>query len=77
MANFFSFLQYVIQIGMIPPRTACNINMSRDASVLLDYTHNNGVTWHLLKDHRAVVFSQPQRVAIMLDAQVSDVVMVQ
>ncbi|CAK8675621.1 unnamed protein product [Clavelina lepadiformis] len=65
-----SHIQYVLQIGMSPPRLSCHVsfpsNMSRAASVLLEYTTNNGVTWHLLQEHRPEHFSKPKRVAISL-----------
>lgn len=67
-----SFVLYVIKIGSNQLRSSCHVNHSRDTSVLLQYTTNNGVTWELLKVHRAEVYGTAKRVAIKLDEKVTD-----
>ena len=55
-------------MGMIPAQLGCHVNTSRDTSVVLVYSVNNGVTWNRLKVHRDV--GKASRVLVRLDDEV-------
>lgn len=46
---YFRMLQFVIAIGSIEDRPECLRPSSRREGVVLDYSLDNGVTWHVLK----------------------------
>jgi len=62
-----SAILYVLQIGSLSQTARCNVNTSQhDNSVLLVYSTNKGISWHLLAEHSAVDFLSSARVSHVL-----------
>lgn len=70
----FRYIQYVIQIGSTSPSTGCRIFQgsagNSNASVLLQYSTNNGITWNLLREHRARYFGTARRLSVVITEEV-------
>ncbi|XP_039625794.1 reelin isoform X1 [Polypterus senegalus] len=74
-----SKIMFVLQIGSTAQTGSCNVDLSEantmDKAVLLQYSVNNGITWHVIAQHQPKDFIQAQRVSynIPLEARVKGV----
>ncbi|MGH0172822.1 UNVERIFIED_CONTAM: hypothetical protein FKN15_063857 [Acipenser sinensis] len=70
---------FVLQIGSVAQTDSCNMDLGEpntvDKAVLLQYSINNGITWHVIAQHQPKDFIQAQRVSynIPLEARVKGV----
>lgn len=62
-----SKIMFVLQIGSTSQTDSCNSDLSSphavDKAVLLQYSVNNGITWHVIAQHQPKDFTQAQRVS--------------
>ncbi|XP_077424138.1 reelin isoform X2 [Vanacampus margaritifer] len=76
-----SKIMFVLQIGSVAQTDSCNIALDRadtvDRAVLLQYSVNNGVSWHVIAQHQPKDFIKAQRVSynIPLEARVKGVML--
>ncbi|KAF6718752.1 Reelin [Oryzias melastigma] len=76
-----SKIMFVLQIGSVAQTDSCNIALDQadtvDRAVLLQYTVNNGVSWHVIAQHQPKDFIKAQRVSynIPLEARVKGVML--
>lgn len=75
LSNLFFFLffcrcskiMFVLQIGSVAQTDSCNIALDQadtvDRAVLLQYSVNNGVSWHVIAQHQPKDFIKAQRVS--------------
>ncbi|XP_005995356.1 reelin isoform X2 [Latimeria chalumnae] len=76
-----SKIMFVLQIGSSFQTDSCNTNLSDpnivDKAVLLQYSINNGITWHVIAQHQPKDFVKAQRVSynIPLEARVKGVLL--
>uniref|UniRef100_A0A8C9VAA0 Reelin n=1 Tax=Scleropages formosus TaxID=113540 RepID=A0A8C9VAA0_SCLFO len=74
-----SKIMFVLQIGSTSQTDSCNAALDRsdtvDRAVLLQYSVNHGVTWHVIAQHQPKDFIKAQRVSynIPLEARVKGV----
>ncbi|XP_041109989.1 reelin-like isoform X1 [Polyodon spathula] len=74
-----SKIMFVLQIGSVAQTDSCNMDLGEpntvDKAVLLQYSINNGITWHVIAQHQPKDFIQAQRVSynIPLEARVKGV----
>ncbi|XP_071271970.1 reelin-like [Salvelinus alpinus] len=74
-----SKIMFVLQIGSVSQTDSCNTALDQadtvDRAVLLQYTVNNGVSWHVIAQHQPKDFIKAQRVSynIPLEARVKGV----
>uniref|UniRef100_A0A671L3B4 Reelin n=1 Tax=Sinocyclocheilus anshuiensis TaxID=1608454 RepID=A0A671L3B4_9TELE len=74
-----SKIMFVLQIGSVSQTDSCNAALDQadtvDRAVLLQYSVNNGVTWHVIAQHQPKDFIKAQRVSynIPLEARVRGV----
>lgn len=58
---------FVLQIGSMSQTDSCNAALNQvdtaDRAVLLQYSINNGVSWHVVAQHQAKDFIKAQRVS--------------
>lgn len=58
---------FVLQIGSVAQTESCNIALDQadtvDRAVLLQYSINNGVSWHVIAQHQPKDFIKAQRVS--------------
>ncbi|XP_062860161.1 reelin [Trichomycterus rosablanca] len=77
--NRSSKIMFVLQIGSISQTDSCNSALDQadtvDHAVLLQYSVNNGVSWHVIAQHQPKDFIKAQRVSynIPLEARVKGV----
>lgn len=57
--SWVDFVQFYIQIGG-GESTVCNMPDSREEGVLLQYSNNGGIQWHLLAEMYFSDFSKPR-----------------
>lgn len=64
---YFSKIMFVLQIGSASQTDSCNSDLSSphaaDKAVLLQYSVNNGIAWHVIAQHQPKDFTQAQRVS--------------
>nr|XP_060484465.1 reelin [Panthera onca] len=76
-----SKIMFVLQIGSTSQTDSCNSDLSGphavDKAVLLQYSVNNGVTWHVIAQHQPKDFTQAQRVSynVPLEARMKGVLL--
>uniref|UniRef100_A0A3Q2U7U2 Reelin n=1 Tax=Fundulus heteroclitus TaxID=8078 RepID=A0A3Q2U7U2_FUNHE len=76
-----SKIMFVLQIGSVAQTDSCNIALDQadtmDRAVLLQYSVNNGVSWHVIAQHQPKDFIKAQRVSynIPLEARVKGVML--
>lgn len=62
-----SKIMFVLQIGSVAQTDSCNIALDQadtvDRAVLLQYSVNNGVSWHVIAQHQPKDFIKAQRVS--------------
>ncbi|CDR18922.1 unnamed protein product [Oncorhynchus mykiss] len=62
-----SKIMFVLQIGSVSQTDSCNTALDQentvDRAVLLQYTVNNGVSWHVIAQHQPKDFIKAQRVS--------------
>lgn len=74
-----SKIMFVLQIGSVSQTDSCNTALDQpdavDRAVLLQYSVNNGVSWHVIAQHQPKDFIKAQRVSynIPLEARVRGV----
>ncbi|MBN3305955.1 RELN protein, partial [Amia calva] len=74
-----SKIMFVLQIGSVSQTESCNTDLAQpdtvDRAVLLQYSVNSGITWHVIAQHQPKDFTQAQRVSynIPLEARVKGV----
>ncbi|XP_061108680.1 reelin [Conger conger] len=74
-----SKIMFVLQIGSVSQTDSCNTALDQpdtvDRAVLLQYSINNGVSWHVIAQHQPKDFIKAQRVSynIPLEARVKGV----
>uniref|UniRef100_W5NEI9 Reelin n=1 Tax=Lepisosteus oculatus TaxID=7918 RepID=W5NEI9_LEPOC len=74
-----SKIMFVLQIGSVSQTESCNTALTQpntvDRAVLLQYSINSGITWHVIAQHQPKDFIQAQRVSynIPLEARVKGV----
>ncbi|XP_037396021.1 reelin isoform X2 [Pygocentrus nattereri] len=74
-----SKIMFVLQIGSVSQTDSCNSALDQvdtvDRAVLLQYSVNNGVNWHVIAQHQPKDFIKAQRVSynIPLEARVKGV----
>ncbi|XP_023681705.2 reelin isoform X1 [Paramormyrops kingsleyae] len=74
-----SKIMFVLQIGSTSQTDSCNVALDRpdtvDRAVLLQYSINHGVSWHVIAQHQPKDFIRAQRVSynIPLEARVTGV----
>ncbi|XP_064807239.1 reelin-like isoform X2 [Oncorhynchus masou masou] len=74
-----SKIMFVLQIGSVSQTDSCNTALDQpdtvDRAVLLQYTVNNGVSWHVIAQHQPKDFIKAQRVSynIPLEARAKGV----
>ncbi|XP_058607158.1 reelin isoform X3 [Onychostoma macrolepis] len=74
-----SKIMFVLQIGSVSQTDSCNAALDQadtvDRAVLLQYSVNNGVSWHVIAQHQPKDFIKAQRVSynIPLEARVRGV----
>ncbi|XP_072551813.1 reelin-like isoform X2 [Salminus brasiliensis] len=74
-----SKIMFVLQIGSVSQTDSCNSALDQvdtvDRAVLLQYSVNNGVSWHVIAQHQPKDFIKAQRVSynIPLEARVKGV----
>ncbi|KAF4072103.1 hypothetical protein AMELA_G00270450, partial [Ameiurus melas] len=74
-----SKIMFVLQIGSMSQTDSCNSALNQvdtaDRAVLLQYSFNNGVSWHVIAQHQTKDFIKAQRVSynIPLEARVKGV----
>uniref|UniRef100_A0A3B3T8V8 Reelin n=1 Tax=Paramormyrops kingsleyae TaxID=1676925 RepID=A0A3B3T8V8_9TELE len=74
-----SKIMFVLQIGATAQTDSCNVALDRpdvvDRAVLLQYSVNHGVSWHVIAHHQPKDFIRAQRVSynIPLEARVKGV----
>lgn len=56
--TWVDFIQFYIQIGGDSP--SCNKPDSREEGVLLQYSNNGGINWHLLAEMYFSDFTKPK-----------------
>ncbi|XP_023204313.1 reelin isoform X1 [Xiphophorus maculatus] len=77
----YSKIMFVLQIGSVAQTDSCNIALDQadtvDRAVLLQYSVNNGVSWHVIAQHQPKDFIKAQRVSynIPLEARVKGVML--
>ncbi len=58
---------FVLQIGSVSQTDSCNAALDQadtvDRAVLLQYSVNNGVSWHVIAQHQPKDFIKAQRVS--------------
>lgn len=63
----YSKIMFVLQIGSVAQTESCNIALDQadtvDRAVLLQYSINNGVSWHVIAQHQPKDFIKAQRVS--------------
>lgn len=63
----YSKIMFVLQIGSVAQTDSCNIALDQadtvDRAVLLQYSINNGVSWHVIAQHQPKDFIKAQRVS--------------
>ncbi|ELW72090.1 Reelin [Tupaia chinensis] len=76
-----SKIMFVLQIGSTAQTDSCNSDLSGphavDKAVLLQYSVNNGITWHVIAQHQPKDFTQAQRVSynVPLEARMKGVLL--
>lgn len=76
-----SKIMFVLQIGSTSQTDSCNSDLSGphavDKAVLLQYSVNNGITWHVIAQHQPKDFMQAQRVSynVPLEARMKGVLL--
>ncbi|KAB1276391.1 Reelin [Camelus dromedarius] len=76
-----SKIMFVLQIGSASQTDSCNSDLSGphtvDKAVLLQYSVNNGITWHVIAQHQPKDFTQAQRVSynVPLEARMKGVLL--
>uniref|UniRef100_A0A8C3X6X5 Reelin n=1 Tax=Catagonus wagneri TaxID=51154 RepID=A0A8C3X6X5_9CETA len=76
-----SKIMFVLQIGSAAQTDSCNSDLSGphavDKAVLLQYSVNNGITWHVIAQHQPKDFTQAQRVSynVPLEARMKGVLL--
>uniref|UniRef100_H3DF31 Reelin n=1 Tax=Tetraodon nigroviridis TaxID=99883 RepID=H3DF31_TETNG len=76
-----SKIMFVLQIGSVAQTDSCNIALDQadtvDRAVLLQYSVNNGISWHVIAQHQPKDFIKAQRVSynIPLEARVKGVML--
>lgn len=76
-----SKIMFVLQIGSTSQTDSCNSDLSSpqavDKAVLLQYSVNNGITWHVIAQHQPKDFMQAQRVSynVPLEARMKGVLL--
>ncbi|KAI4585335.1 hypothetical protein MJG53_020635 [Ovis ammon polii x Ovis aries] len=76
-----SKIMFVLQIGSTSQTDSCNSDLSGphtvDKAVLLQYSVNNGITWHVIAQHQPKDFTQAQRVSynVPLEARMKGVLL--
>uniref|UniRef100_A0A2K5SIH9 Reelin n=1 Tax=Cebus imitator TaxID=2715852 RepID=A0A2K5SIH9_CEBIM len=76
-----SKIMFVLQIGSMSQTDSCNSDLSGphavDKAVLLQYSVNNGITWHVIAQHQPKDFTQAQRVSynVPLEARMKGVLL--
>lgn len=62
-----SKIMFVLQIGSVSQTDSCNAALDQedtvDRAVLLQYSVNNGVSWHVIAQHQPKDFIKAQRVS--------------
>lgn len=62
-----SKIMFVLQIGSVAQTDSCNIALDQadtvDRAVLLQYSVNNGVSWHVIAQHQPKDFIKAQRIS--------------
>lgn len=62
-----SKIMFVLQIGSTAQTDSCNSDLSSplavDKAVLLQYSVNSGITWHVIAQHQPKDFTLAQRVS--------------
>ena len=62
-----SNIMFVLQIGSVSQTDSCNVALDQantlDRAVLLQYSVNNGVSWHVIAQHQPKDFIKAQRVS--------------
>lgn len=65
--SLYSKIMFVLQIGSLAQTDSCNIALDQpdtvDRAVLLQYSVNNGVSWHVIAQHQPKDFIKAQRVS--------------
>ena len=60
-----SKIMFVLQIGSVPQTDSCNVALDQahtlDSAVLLPYSVNNGVSWHVIAQLQPKDFIKAQR----------------
>ncbi|OXB71770.1 UNVERIFIED_CONTAM: hypothetical protein H355_005659, partial [Colinus virginianus] len=66
-------VQFYVQIGSKATGNSCNRPRSRNEGLVVQYTNDNGITWHLLRELDFMSYLEPQVVSIDLprDAKTS------
>ncbi|MEJ1272528.1 solute carrier family 26 member 5 [Cricetulus griseus] len=76
-----SKIMFVLQIGSTSQTDSCNSDLTGphavDKAVLLQYSVNNGITWHVIAQHQPKDFTQAQRVSynVPLEARMKGVLL--
>lgn len=62
-----SKIMFVLQIGSVAQTDSCNIALDQpdtvDRAVLLQYSINSGISWHVIAQHQPKDFIKAQRVS--------------
>lgn len=62
-----SKIMFVLQIGSVAQTDSCNIALDQadtvDRAVLLQYSVNHGISWHVIAQHQPKDFIKAQRVS--------------
>ncbi|PIK45997.1 putative reelin [Apostichopus japonicus] len=70
LLNEMCRINFVLQIGSSSEDPQCHINTAGSnlaiKSVILQYTNNNGIDWHLLQDHDPTQFGRAVRLSLPL-----------
>ncbi|XP_077972003.1 reelin-like isoform X1 [Styela clava] len=67
-------IQYVLQFGSVIPNKDCRVedrgfyDGTPMSMIVLQFTTNNGVTWHTLREHSPAHYGIPRRVGLRLPA---------
>lgn len=67
LSSVCSKIMFVLQIGSVAQTDSCNIALDQadtvDRAVLLQYSVNNGISWHVIAQHQPKDFIKAQRVS--------------
>ncbi|XP_051890268.1 reelin isoform X1 [Pristis pectinata] len=76
-----SKIMFVLQIGSLSHTASCNIDLTNpdiaDKAILLQYSLNGGITWHVIAQHQPKDFIHAQRISynVPLEARVKGVLL--